>query len=165
MMYEGLLHIPMIVKFPGADHPRGESRSPVQLVDVLPTIVATTGAVLPAGVQGEPLQAVDHAVLAEEHINPEFVSQYGAVYNRALRALYDGDYKLITTSRGQRFLFDLAHDRDEERNLASKEPERVAKMEETLEAAMSGMDPKVASIDPATIPGVRAGDVLGEHYR
>ena len=165
MMYEGLLHIPMIVKFPGADRPRGESRTPVQLVDVLPTVVTTTGAKMPGGVQGESLRNVDHPVLAEEHINPEFVSQFGAVYNRALRAMYDGTYKLITTSRGQRFLFDLANDRAEERNLASKEPERVAKMEEALEAAMSGMDPKVASIDPATSPGVRAGNAIGEHYR
>jgi hypothetical protein len=114
------------------------------------------------------MQQVDHATIAEEHINPEFVSQYGAVYNRALRALYDGPYKLITTSRGERFLFDLVNDRGEAKNLASREPDRVAKMEGELEAAMSSMDPKVASASPLaanTIPGVRAADAAGERIR
>ncbi len=168
MMYEGLLHIPMIVKFPGADRPRGENRTPVQLVDVMPTVLTTVGATVPGAVQGEPIQSVDHATIAEEHINPEFVSQYGAVYNRALRALYDGPYKLITTSRGERFLFDLANDRAEVKNLASREPERVARMEEELESAMNGMDPKVASaagVAAESITGVRAADAAGVSYR
>jgi arylsulfatase A-like enzyme len=158
----------MMVKFPGADRPRGESRSSVQLVDVMPTVLATVGAKIPADVQGEPIQNVDHATIAEEHINPEFVSQYGAVYNRALRALYDGPFKLITTSRGERFLFDLANDHGEMKNLASREPERVAHMEEELESAMSSMDPKIASaasVAASTIPGVRAGEAAGERIR
>jgi arylsulfatase A-like enzyme len=112
---------------------------PVQLVDVLPTVVAALGAAMPAGVQGEPLQRVTHVTLAEEHINPEFVAHYGAVYNRALRVLYDGPFKLITTSRGERLLFDLGRDREENENLASREPARVAAMEQRLETTMSAM--------------------------
>jgi len=168
MMYEGLLHIPMIVKLAGPDRPRGEIRTPVQLVDVVPTVLASIGTPVPAGVQGEPMQQVAHATLAEEHINPEFVSQFGAVYNRALRALYDGPYKLITTSRGERFLFDLVNDRGETKNLASREPERVARMEEELDSAISSMDPKVAAAAPVaggTIAGIRASDATGVRYR
>jgi arylsulfatase A-like enzyme len=146
MMYEGLLHIPMVVKFPGAARPRGEVGDPVQLVDLLPTVLALLGAPVPPGVQGEPLQHVTHATIAEEHINPEFVAYYGEVYNRALRVLYDGPYKLISTSRGDRMLFDLAHDPGESNDLAGREPVRVAEMEQRLEATMSTMDTKVAAV-------------------
>jgi arylsulfatase A-like enzyme len=145
MMYEGLLHIPMVVKLPGADHLRGEIDAPVQLVDIVPTVLTTIGAPIPDGVQGQPLEQVTHSILAEEDINPEFVTVYGDVYNRALRVIYDGDYKLITTSRGEKLLFDLARDRDEMTNLAAADTGRVARMEERLEAAMSSMDREVAA--------------------
>ncbi len=140
MMYEGLLHIPMVVKLPGKDRPRGDRPDRVQLVDVLPTVLATIGAPLPDGVQGQPVQHVTHDTIAEEQINPEFVAQFGDVYNRALRVYYDGPYKLISTSRGDRFLFDLGSDPNEDQNIASRDPQRVAAMEQRLETMMSHMD-------------------------
>jgi hypothetical protein len=82
---------------------------------------------------------VNHPILAEEHINPEFVAHYGEVYNRALRVLYDGSYKLISSSRGERMLFDLAHDAGESNDLSAADPERLAHMQERLDAAMSAM--------------------------
>ncbi len=145
MMYEGLLHIPMVVKLPGASHPKGVIADPVQLVDILPTVLQTIGAPVPAGVQGSPLLHVAHASLAEEHINPEFVAFYGEVYDRALRVIYDGPYKLISTSRGERFLFDLTKDPGENDDLAKEDPQRVTGMEDALEAAMSTMDTNVAT--------------------
>ncbi len=147
MMYEGLLHIPLVVKLPGADHPRGVRREPVQLVDLVPTVLAVLGAPMAPGVQGQPLLGpVTHPILAEEDVNPEFVAHYGAVYDRALRVLYDGPYKLIHSSRGERLLFDLATDPGEDHDLATAEPERVAEMEQRLEAAMAAMPlPRVAA--------------------
>ena len=89
--------------------------------------------------QGEALPHVHHEIVAEEHINPEFVSHYGAVYDRAMRVLYDRPWKLIATSRGERFLFDLERDPDEADNLVSHEPERAKELERRLDAAMSVM--------------------------
>ena len=77
------------------------------------------------------------------------ITFYGEIYNRALRVIYDGPYKLITSSRGERLLFDLAKDPDENDDLAARDAERVAKMETELESAMSSMDQKVAAaFDP-----------------
>jgi len=139
MMYEGLLHIPLVVKLPGRDHLRGEIGDPVQLVDILPTVLAALGAPVPPGVQGDALPHVKHEIVAEEHINPEFVNHYGDVYDRAIRVIYDGSYKLIATSKGERMLFDLEHDPGEARNLSADEPGRVAELERRLEATMSTM--------------------------
>ncbi len=147
MMYEGLLHVPMVVKLPGADRPRGVVSDHVQVVDVLPTVLQALGAPIPEAVQGSPIQQVARKSLAEEHINPEFVSFYGEVYNRALRVIYDGPYKLISSSRGERLLFDLTKDPDENHDLAKQEAERVTSMESELEDAMGSMDQKVAAAD------------------
>jgi arylsulfatase A-like enzyme len=154
MMYEGLLHIPLVVKFPSMARPRGEVREPVQLVDILPTVASTLGAPLPAGVQGEALPHVQHEIIAEEHINPEFVAHYGEVYDRAMRVLYDPPYKLITTSKGDKLLFDLARDPKENDNLVSRDPARVAELERRLDATMSTMASAGEPRDLAAAPPV-----------
>src|SRR5262249_10811695 len=53
MLYEPLLHVPMVVKYPGADRPRGRIDTPVQTLDVMPTVLLAAGAPVPDGVQGE----------------------------------------------------------------------------------------------------------------
>src|SRR5262249_56704084 len=128
-----------VVKLAGTAARRGTVDDPVQLVDVLPTVLAAVGAPVPPGVQGEALTQVKHEIVAEEHINPEFVAHYGAVYDRAIRVLYDGPWKLIETSKGERMLFDLERDPGEAENLASREPERAKDLEKRLDAAMSGL--------------------------
>jgi len=105
----------------------------------VPTVLATAGAALPPGVQGEPLTGVTHPSFAEEDINPFLVARYGEAYDRAIRVVYDGTYKLISTSRGDHMLFDLAHDPDEGRDLAGREPERTAAMLRQLEAALGAV--------------------------
>jgi arylsulfatase A-like enzyme len=126
MLYEPLLRVPLVVKQPGPARLRGREERPVQLVDVLPTVLAAAGAPIPANVQGEPLPDVAHPSIAEEDVNPFLVARYGAAYDRGVRVLYDGSYKLMTTTGGERMLFDLAADPGETTNLAAVEPERTA---------------------------------------
>ncbi len=136
MLYEPVRHVPLVVKFPGTDGPRGRSETAVQLVDVLPTVLAATGAAVPPGLQGEALPHVTHPSLAEEDIDPLLVARYGARYDRSTRVLYDGTYKLIRTSRGERMLFDLARDPAEQHDLAAAEPERAADLQRRLDTAL-----------------------------
>src|SRR5439155_1383143 len=75
MLYEPVLHVPLVVKFPGTDGPRGRSETAVQLVDVLPTVLAATGAAVPPGLQGEALPHVTHPSFAEEDIDPFLVAR------------------------------------------------------------------------------------------
>jgi arylsulfatase A-like enzyme len=135
MLYEPLVHVPLVVKFPGGAGPRGRDDRPVQLVDVTPTVLARAGAPMIAGMQGQPLPDVTRESRAEEDINPFLVSSYGAAYDRAVRVVYDPPFKLITTSRGDRMLFDLARDPGETDNLAEREGARLAELTRRLEAA------------------------------
>src|SRR5262249_11451687 len=107
------------------NHPRGRVATPVQLIDIFATAVAVAGATPPDGAQGQKLPDVTHPVLAEEDINAYLVSNYGKLYDRAVRVLVDGKDKLIATSRGERMLYDLATDPGEQRNRAAAEPERA----------------------------------------
>jgi len=131
-LYEPLLRIPLVVKHPG-DGPRGVSDRPVQLVDLLPTVAEAVGARVPDDVEGEPLEHVTRRSFAESGINPFLVGEYGSHYDRAMRVVYDGMQKLITTSRGDRMLFDLATDPREERNIAEAEPEQTERLLGLLE--------------------------------
>ena len=87
------------------------------------------------GIQGHVLPDVTHPILAEEDINPFLVSSYGPTYDRAVRVVYDAPFKLITTSRGDKMLFDLARDPGETDNLAEREQGRLADLTRRLEAA------------------------------
>jgi arylsulfatase A-like enzyme len=139
MLYEPLLHVPLVVKYPGPDRPRGRSDTPVQILDVTPTVLGEAGAAIPPAVQGQDLRHVQRPSLAEEDINPFLVSGYGETYDRAVRVLFDGSWKLITTSKGQRMLFDLSRDPEEATDLAAAEPDRVDELARRLEATMSTM--------------------------
>jgi arylsulfatase A-like enzyme len=145
MLYEPLLHVPLVVKFPGADHARGRVDTAVQNLDVTPTALHEAGAPVPPDVQGQDLRHVTRPSLAEEDINPFLVADYGETYDRAVRVLFDGSWKLISTSRGQRMLFDLSRDPGETKDLAATEPDRVDELARRLEARMSTM---VATAEP-----------------
>ncbi len=135
MLYEPLVHVPLVVKFPGPARARGRDEHPVQTIDVTPTALASAGAPSIPGIQGEALPGAHHVTLAEEDINPFLVQTVGAAYDRAIRVVYDGTHKLITTSRGDQMLFDLAQDPGETDNLAERDPARVADLTRLLEAA------------------------------
>jgi arylsulfatase A-like enzyme len=137
MLYEPLLHVPMVAKFPGAARPRGRVDSPVQNLDVTPTVLREAGVAVPAEVQGQPLREVQHPTMAEEDINPFLVADYGEAYNRAMRVFIDGSWKLISTSKGQRMLFDLSQDPQEANDLAAAQPERVQELAQRLESAIN----------------------------
>jgi arylsulfatase A-like enzyme len=136
MLYEPLLHVPLIVKFPGADHPRGHVGTPAQTLDVFATAASVAGATPPPGMQGQVLPAVSHPILAEDEINAYLVSCCGQVYDRAVRVLVDGREKLITTSRGERMLFDVEEDPGETQNRAALEPERAEAMAQKLKSLL-----------------------------
>lgn len=152
-LWEPLLRIPLVVKYPGPGRPRGLTEHPVQLVDVVPTVVALAGARLPSSVEGVGLGAPARVVYAEEGINPFLVADYGAFYDRAMRVVYDGPYKLLATSRGEKMLFDLAADPGETHDLAGSRPERVAH----LEGLLADHGPEAIANAAAAVRHVRDG--------
>jgi len=132
LCYNSTIHVPLIMRVPGATGGVRVSH-PVSNVDVAPTILDLIGLSTPEEVQGvslRPLLTGDE--IAErlhytETLSPELSYGWSEV-----RAVYDGPFKYIHTSRPE--LYDLSSDPGELHNLADERPDLAADMEVKLRA-------------------------------
>ena len=160
-LYESLLRVPLALRLPGeAAAGRGDD-SPVQLVDVAPTVLDVVG--VPADrwppMAGRSLVAgaVDpERALVAEYMRPrEQRRLFAAVdpafdfgrFDRRLQSIQVGSWKLIQPEGGPPELYDPEADPGETRNLAGERPEVVAELRRRLEAWNAGRPPQPAPTD------------------
>ena len=137
-VYEELLHVPLIVSVPPALAPSlppaalsGHAiDAPVQLVDVLPTVLELLDVERPAHVQGRsllPLMRGQHAGAVDGYANWPRAHEW---------ALKSGRFKLIRREHAggdaTHELFDLEADPRERHDLAVGDPQRVADLTQRL---------------------------------
>jgi len=116
-IYNELIHVPLIIRFP-KHFPAGRRvNEPVQTIDVLPTLLELAGAPLPDGIAGKTLLPVlrgDDATPREAY--SELLYRYGDS-----RSLVRGGQKLMRTKKGEEMreeVFDLGADPREQRAAA-----------------------------------------------
>jgi arylsulfatase A-like enzyme len=137
-LFEEQIRIPLVLRVPGHHALAGlRIRAPVQLLDVMPTLLAWYGL---AG--GEACQGRDLAPLLlgagttpADHARPIYCEEIRQELGRRLSSLIDGRWKLIRTrmGAGDRYaLFDLEGDPGETRDRLADEPDRVARMQARL---------------------------------
>jgi arylsulfatase A-like enzyme len=135
-LYEPATHVPLLVRLPGRV-PAARVEPPVSTVGVMGTILELVGvppraplhvgSLLPA-LEGRP---VTGPVLAERFVDAQdarHVELAGDPLMRGdlrLRSYRVGEKKLVETSDGRRFLFDLAADPGEMRGIAVERPEQA----------------------------------------
>lgn len=123
--FEGLVHVPMIVSWPGHIAENVRSDGLVELVDIAPTLLEGAGLPVPSGMQGTSLWPIltgkaDPAT-HKKHVVCEFNDALGSASNAASShgsMYFDGRYKHIVyhgTELGE--LFDLETDPGEFDNL------------------------------------------------
>jgi len=136
----------MIMRLPGV-FPKGSVRNePVQIVDVMPTILDALEwprdqwpAMEGRSLLGLPIP-MDRPVYAEymrpdgqealfHAIDPNFDF---SPFSRRLTSIQIGNLKLIVPDPGERELYDLAVDPDERINLASQHPAKADQLEQKL---------------------------------
>jgi arylsulfatase A-like enzyme len=139
-LYEEVLRVPLIIKYPSAYHQRGVVEKRVSLVDLMPTILSFLGYPIPSGIDGEVVSNSDHPVIAELMMGIAKKRDKGV---RDLRTIYQGKEKYIWASDGSNELYDLEEDPREEENLVKKFPHRVEAMGRVLRDWL-------ASVRPAT---------------
>ena len=127
--FEGGIHVPFFMRWPGMIPKRSTVKSPVSHFDIFATAAAAAGRPVPTD---RPIDGVN--------LLP-FITQAGAARPHdtlfwrtdTYRVVRDGDWKLQVSERPQKdWLFDLAADPTEKVNLAAKEPERLAAMKAKL---------------------------------
>jgi arylsulfatase A len=158
-LYEGGIRVPFVVKGPGI--PRGEyCHVPVVSYDLLPTFYDLAGGKtpLPAEVDGVSLKSLWQ--------NPRQAALTraagGLIFHRPGRdvsAIRQGEYKLLLNwdkdgGVASRELYRFAPDpREADRNIASKEPERVRQLEAALLAYLKSSGAETKKTAPKTTKG------------
>lgn len=175
-MYDSTVRVPLIIHFP-ARFPAGEVRKElVSLADVVPTILDVAGLANPAAGSAErSLAAADrtadpyvvaenerplHALTLMKAQFPDFDMQ---PWDHRLRMIRSGDHKLIWREGRGVELYDLAHDPNEQHDLAATDPVTRDRLIGLLEAwrdehepASAGSKSNLDSQDPRAIEQLRA---------
>ena len=157
-VHEALLHVPLVIAGLKGE-PRGVIDEPVQLADILPTVLAWAHLPQPAGLAGRPLPVRDGGGpprdLSAQFLDPEeraepdmpTLGDLGRKQALALRShcgpndrvwgdmrsLIRYPMKLIWFERYPAELYDLQKDPNEEHDMAAQQPDLVAAMKAALE--------------------------------
>jgi choline-sulfatase len=131
-VYESVLHVPMIVWWPGHLGP-ARVAPPVRGIDLAPTLLDLAGMPPLAGAQGQSLLPLARggrhgpASAYSESYFPLFFMNWAP-----LRAIQDDRWKFIDAPAPE--LYDLATDPHEQSNLATREPARAAALRRALDS-------------------------------
>ncbi len=138
-LYEGGIRVPFVAYWPGEIRPGGTSKTPINTVDIFPTVLDL------AGIKAEPADALDGESLvplfrqkenrfrrdALYWVYPHFHAR-GSIPQAAVRS---GNHKLIKFLKdGRTELYDLKKDIGESRDLSRERPETTARLRRMLDA-------------------------------
>ena len=129
-LYDEQVRVPLIVHAPGLVP--GRVRTPVEVIDVAPTLLASVGAPIPTSMQGRDLRTLAPGAPA-----PTVV--FSAVLTKRMALRWP--YKVIADLRfGLYELYDLERDPEERRNLAGAEPERLEALRDLAYGWLDAVD-------------------------
>jgi arylsulfatase A-like enzyme len=128
--FEGGVCSPLVVHWPAGIKPQtGWNREPAHLIDIMPTVLAITGAKYPGASKEAKISPMDGVSLL-----PAFkggtIARPKPLFFQFTKgaAIRDGQWKLVRNSPTWE-LYDLAADRNEMHDLAAKRPEMVKKLD------------------------------------
>jgi len=144
-VYDTLLRVPLVIRYPGRFRAGALDERLVQLTDLLPTLVDIVDpeavALLPQVSGRSLLSPDDRGFAVAEYQRPDsyldrfperFPDFDTAPYRRDLVSLAAGPLKLIDGSDGRRELYDVARDPGEAEDLAARDSARVADLARVL---------------------------------
>ncbi len=161
LLYREALQIPLVIKLPspGADSGRAGSRvyTPVQLVDVYPTILEVVGASVPESLPGTSLLALPESGEPRRLYAETFYPRLHYGWSD-LVSIIEGDRHYIDGPDPE--LYNLADDGDETRNLVGEQRRLAGALRRHLESLDRGFEAP-AAVDPETRAKLAALGYLG----
>ncbi|MEW6364402.1 MAG: sulfatase-like hydrolase/transferase [Acidobacteriota bacterium] len=116
-IYNAMIHVPLLVKYPGGALAGERVETPVQLIDIVPTILDFYALKSPLALEGSSLIGIGASrprrVIYSESLYPMYHFGWSELYS-----LTDAQYKFIKSPREE--LYDLTKDPGEKENLAAK---------------------------------------------
>ena len=148
-LFDPVLRIPLVLRYPGVFRAGGEIKTPVSLIDILPTVLdvlntddarsAVDGCSLLA-TRGSPVES-DRPLLFEYARPVTLINKYWHTkhpdvdmsrYDVSLRGLRHGVFKYIVAGDDTERLYDLANDPGEQTNIADHSPDVVSELRDEL---------------------------------
>ena len=135
--FEGGLRVPYVAKWPGHIAP-GAYAKPISNIDMMPTVVAAAGGKMPSD---RPIDGVN--LLPFLKAKPDTQAGRSLFWRDGpYRAMRHDQWKLISADvPAKDWLFNLATDPTEKRNLAATEPHKLAELKAELAAHHANMPP------------------------
>jgi arylsulfatase A-like enzyme len=180
-LYETLVHVPLLIRYPPLAPAGLRVGGLVQLPDIFPTLLAATGiAASGLSLQGRSLLPLAsdmeyrREAVAEHEGNriKQLLEIAGPEdqpvvdrFARSLRMIRQGDWKYITATDGSAELYDLAADPEERDDRAGREPERARALAERLEAVFRSFTPGAGEPDPAAVERAILEELRALGYR
>jgi arylsulfatase A-like enzyme len=164
-VYETLLHVPLIMRYPRKLGMGRRIADPVSLIDIVPTAIELLGfdaRELESTLPGKSLlgmmesgRPADRSILAEytapahrlEKLRARNQPAEERYYTRNLRAWYRGRFKFIWASDGEHELYDLEEDPRELRNLIAERPQLARAMEKSLHRYLARLHYSYGSLE------------------
>ena len=135
-VYQDEIHVPLLIKYPGPPR-RQVVASAAGGVDVLPTILDVLRLPVPQDLAGQSLQNLDgtaaRTIYSESFPCKAYWNLHPTRFRRQQRAAYSGTWKLISSTAGQRELYDLAKDPGEMNNLYVSQDLTYQRLESSLQ--------------------------------
>ena len=128
-VHEGGISTPLIAHWPAQIKARGKLRhQPGHLIDIMATCVDVARAEYPSEYKGNKITPMEGRSLAPAFGNKPIERE--AIYweHEGNRAVRQGKWKLVSRHPGEWELYDLEADRTELRDLAQKNPEKLAEL-------------------------------------
>ena len=137
--FEGGIRVPLLARWPARVAAGSRIALPVGQVDLMPTFAAAAGAPLPKGLAIDGRDLLPALTGKGTQSRPDAPLFWSSGYYKAVRA---GDWKLqVNGKQGKVWLYNLAADPTEKRNLAASEPARRKELEALLAAHERGRKP------------------------
>ncbi|MBI4830813.1 MAG: sulfatase [Candidatus Lindowbacteria bacterium] len=131
-LYEDLVRVPLIIKYPKKDKKGGIVKTPVSIMGIMPTILEYIGQPVPETVDNGAVSDRRQLLITELHRNDGAVKLYGKRFDKHERAAYEGDYKWIWNSNGKHELYNILKDPGESNNLFGKLPDLEKRFQSIL---------------------------------
>ncbi len=147
LAYEESLHVPLIIKQPGGEAGKRRIATPVQQIDLVPTILDLAKAPGAGGLRGRSLTplfgggSVSDTPIYSESLYGEYRFGWAPV-----TSLIDGHYQLVT-SGSHHELFNLDAPVAARHDLAAEQPDMVTALRKQLAAYVS----RTAALKPAPV--------------
>lgn len=136
-VHEGGIHTPFIVSWPGHTAAKGSvvNNSPAHMIDLMPTFLEAAGAKYPSNYKGHTIHPLNGTSLLPAFEGKTLTGRNLYWEHEGNRAIRVKDWKMVSKGSGKApyigpwELYNLAEDKTELNNLASKFPAKVKELE------------------------------------